>query len=318
MRTAIVGCGTIAEVHAKSLEQVKGCKIIAFSDIKKDRAEYYADRFWGKAYKDFTTMLNEEEPDVLHICTPHYLHVPMAITALKSGAHVFVEKPAVISREQLKELECAVAKANTRLGICFQNRYNKCIQKARALIESGKAGHIIGARGVVTWSRDIDYYQKSDWRGSWDKEGGGVLINQSIHTLDLLQYLLKKPLFVEATISNHHLKNFIEVEDTVEAYIQFEKSIACFYATTAYCTNATPLIELECENMRIRLEDPNITIYHKDGRIERPDLGKGSSLGMNYYGSGHVNCIYDFYNCLRDDRHFPQELSDMRESIRWF
>lgn len=316
MRTAIVGCGTIAEIHAKSLMQMDDCQIVAFADIKPERAEAFASRFGGKTYTDYKEMLAREKPDVLHICTPHYLHVPMTVDALNAGVHVFMEKPPVISWEQLNQLKAAVEQSCARLGLCFQNRYNRCIRKAKELIASGEAGAVLGARGLVTWKRDETYYTESGWRGSWATEGGGALINQSIHTLDLLHFLLGKPLWTDASMSNHHLKGIIEVEDTMEAYVQFEKAPASFYATTAYCTNVPPLIEFECENMRIRVEDPDIAIYYRDGRIERPDLGKLPTLGKSYWGSGHATCIRDFYDCVQTGRHFPQELSDMEDSIR--
>ena len=316
MRAAIVGCGVIADVHAKCLQQMKNCSIVAFADMKKERAEGFAERFGGNVYTDYKEMLKQEKPDVLHICTPHYLHVPMAIAGLEAGVNVFMEKPPVISWEQLKELKAAAARAKGKLGFCFQNRYNLCVLKAKELIESGEAGKILGARGLVTWHRDASYYTGSGWRGSLETEGGGVLINQSIHTLDLLHYILGKPLTAEASMSNHHLKGVIEVEDTMEAYVQFEQGTASFYATTAYCADVPPLIEIACENMRIRMEDPGLTIYHKDGRIEVPDLCKVPVLGKSYYGSGHKSCIGDFYDCVETGRHFPQELVDMEDSIR--
>ena len=316
MRAAIVGCGVIADVHARCLTQIENCSIVAFVDIKKERAEGFAERFGGKVYTDYQEMLAQEKPDVMHICTPHYLHVPMAIAGLKNGVNVFMEKPPVISREQLKDLKAAVAQASGKLGFCFQNRYNLCVGKAKELINSGAAGKVLGARGLVTWRRDASYYTESGWRGSLETEGGGVLINQSIHTMDLLHYMLGKPVAAEASMSNHHLKGVIEVEDTMEAYIQFEQATASFYATTAYCSDVPPLIEIACENMRIRMEDPGLTIYHKDGRVEIPDLCKLPTLGKSYYGSGHMSCIGDYYDCLESGRHYPQELVDMEDSIR--
>ena len=316
IRAAIVGCGVIAEVHAECLTRMDNCSMVAFADIKQERAERFAERFGGKAYTDYQEMLEKERPDVMHICTPHYLHVPMAIAALNARVNVFMEKPPVISHKQLEELKAAEAQARGKLGFCFQNRYNACVCKAKELIDSGAAGKVLGARGLVTWHRDASYYSESGWRGSLETEGGGVLINQSIHTLDLLHYMLGKPLAAEASMSNHHLKGVIEVEDTMEAYVQFEQGTASFYATTAYCADVPPLIEIACENMRIRMEDPKLTIYHKDGRVETPDLCRLPALGKSYYGGGHMSCIGDFYDCVENGSHFPQELSDMEDSIR--
>lgn len=311
MKVAMIGCGIVAQVHAQSIDKLAGHHFVAFADQIKERATAFATTFGGNAYASLEEMIETEAIDVLHICTPHYLHVPMALFALEHGIHVFMEKPPVISKKQLRQL--LDRPKEKQLGICFQNRYNSSIQLVRQLISSGQTGKILGARGLVTWSRDKDYYEKSDWRGKWNTEGGGALINQTIHTMDLLVYLVGKPLSVEATISNHHLKNVIEVEDTMEAYIDFGGISGLFYATTAYCVDKVPIIELDCENMSIRIEDLEVTIHHKNGTIERPEVRSEVYLGKHYWGCGHQVCIADFYECLVENKPFsltPETLED--------
>lgn len=316
MKSVIVGCGGIAAVHAASLSQLGESELVGFADIKKERAENFAAKYGGRAYACLEEMLAQEKPDVMHICTPHYLHVPMAVYGLAHGVHVFMEKPPVISEEQLTQLEKAAAESDRRLGLCFQNRYNPSVQEVKKLLASGKAGRIRGARGLVTWSRGREYYTESGWRGSLATEGGGALINQSVHTLDLLAYFLGTPLAVEAGIQNHHLKGIIEVEDTMEAYIRFSDSTACFYATTAYCDDAPPLIEISCENMTIRIEDLDVTYYYRDGHAEKPEIDRKEALGKSYWGCGHKDCIGDFYRCVRTGERFMQDLPGMMETIR--
>ena len=271
-------------------------------------------------------MLETERPDVLHICTPHYLHVPMAQYALQRGIHVFCEKPPVISEEQLACLEKVVAEGSGRAGFCFQNRYNPSILYVKELLASGKAGKVKGARGIVTWHRDAAYYTESGWRGKLETEGGGALINQSIHTMDLLGVLLGKPVSVEAQTANHHLPGIIEVEDTMEAYIRYENAAACFYATTAYTEDAPPLIEISCENVVIRIEDLDVTLFWRDGsgengrtergRVERPEIVRKQALGKSYWGTGHLDCITDFYRCLKTGERFAQDLDGVRDTVR--
>ncbi len=299
MKAVIVGCGTIAPVHAAVLSGLAGCELAAFADNKKERARQFADTYGGRAYGSLEEMLEAERPDVLHICTPHYLHVPMAVYGLNHGAHVWMEKPPAISRRQFGELQAAAAGSDRRLGICFQNRYNPCVREAKALLESGRAGKILGGRGYTTWMRTREYYTESDWRGKLATEGGGALINQTIHTMDLLVYLMGRPLSVEAGIANHHLKGVAEVEDTMEAWIRFADCTALFYASTAYCDNPPPLIEIACENVTIRIEDPDITCFWKDGHTEKPLVEKNAALGKSYWGSGHAACIADFYHALK-------------------
>lgn len=317
MKSAIAGCGSIAQLHGRILTSWIDTALVGAADTDAQKAEAYAEAWHTNAYTSLEEMLRQEKPDVLHICTPHYLHVPMAEYALAQGIHVFMEKPPVITREQLHSLENAAKNSGARLGLCYQNRYNPSIREARDILTSGRAGKVLGARGIVTWHRDSAYYTDSTWRGRLATEGGGALINQAVHTLDLLQYLLGQPLAVEASIANHHLKNIIEVEDTMEAYIQFEGDVnASFYATTAFCGDVPPLVEIVCEHMKIRIEDLELTLFYPDGRQEKPVLEHREALGKSYWGTGHRDCILDFYRALQTGEEFPLNLSAMTPSIR--
>lgn len=318
-RVGIVGCGGIAEVHASALEQMEQVELCAFADCEGSRAEKFADMYGienAAAYKSMEEMLAEAALDVVHICTPHYLHVPMAVECLKKGCNVFMEKPPAISTEQFTELEQAVRSCEGRLGICFQNRYNSSTLMIDEILQGGSLGEILGARAFVTWSRSADYYTESGWRGTWDKEGGGVLINQSIHTLDLLLRWLGKPIKVEASMSNHHLKGLIQVEDTVEAFLEFEKSKkAVFYATTAYAANPDALLELACENGSVRLEGERVWLRYNDGTEESHNLNSGEGLGKAYWGSSHAACIADFYRCLESKEHYRNDFYSVKNTF---
>ncbi len=314
MKAAIVGCGSIARVHAECVRRLGTHNLVAFADKKKDRAESFAEEYNGKAYGSLEEMLKKENPDVLHICTPHYLHTPMAVHALKQGIHVFMEKPPVITKAQLKELE--EVKSDGKLGFCFQNRYNPSIIQVKKLLASGEPGNLIGARGIVTWNRSGSYYTDSDWRGRLATEGGGALINQSVHTLDLLAYFLGTPISVDATMANHHLKGLIEVEDMMEAYVHFEGNrTACFYSTTAYCADRPPLIELDCDNMIIRIEDMEVTCYDRNREVKKLPVENKEVLGKSYWGAGHRDCILDFYDSIIKKRRFSLDLNGIRETI---
>ena len=176
-KSAIVGCGGIAQVHAKALRDGDYAELAACADIRPERAETMAQQYGGKAYSSLEEMLDGEAIDVLHICTPHSLHTPMAKEAVRRGIQVFTEKPPVISREQWAEFS-ALGEGKVRVGICFQNRYNRSVRYLEELLASGKPGKVLGARAFVTWRRDAPYYTESGWRGSLQTEGGGVLINQ--------------------------------------------------------------------------------------------------------------------------------------------
>ncbi|MDO4458558.1 MAG: Gfo/Idh/MocA family oxidoreductase [Clostridia bacterium] len=315
IKTAIAGCGGIAQVHAAILNGINNVELCSFCDIITERAESMAEKYGGKVYTSIEDMLNSEKIDVLHICLPHYLHVPVAVSALKKEIKVFMEKPPCISPEQLKELY--EVQTDKTLALCFQNRYNACVQYAKKLIDSGESGRVKGCRGYVTWHREAPYYTESGWRGKLDTEGGGALINQSVHTLDLMTYLTGKPVRAEASIQNHHLKGVIEVEDMMEAYIEYEGgAVGSFYATTAYHTDEIPIIEIDCENMKLRLEDPELTIYYPDGRREKPELEVNKALGKSYWGASHGICIESFYKALEEGRSFDTCLDKVMDTAR--
>lgn len=316
MRIGIVGCGSIAATHAMCISKIQGLELTAYADSKLSRAEGFVGEYGGRAYSSMEEMLEKEKLDAVHICTPHYLHTPMAICGLSHDVHVFLEKPPVITGEQLVKLKEAVGASKKQLGLCLQNRYNPSVVKAKELIESGQAGKVLGARGIVTWNREEEYYTQSDWRGRLETEGGGVLINQSVHTLDLLHYLVNEPArSIDAVIANHHLKGVIEVEDMMSAYIRYPEAVVCFYATTAYNTDSAPIIEVNCEHMVIRIEDLNITLYHKNKEPERLSMEGKKGYGKGYWGAGHEDCIRDFYNSIGRDQEFGLSLSRVEGTI---
>lgn len=315
MKAAIVGCGAIAQVHKQVLLSLPEAKLIACCDIRRDKAEAFAASCGLRTYTDIETMLERERPDVVHLCVPHPLHTPLAALCVRRGIHVFMEKPPVVSREQWTQLE-GLEEAQGRVGICFQNRYNASVQAARALLGSSAVGAVLGARAFLTWHRDAAYYASGSWRGAWKTEGGGVLINQAIHTLDLLVYLLGKPQSVQSHMSNHSLQQEIEVEDTLEANICFQSGIhALFYATNAYCTNAPVLLEIPCEKATLRMEGDGLTILRHDGTQEQMHFDSEKPLGKDYWGNGHYTCIRDFYRCVQKGIPYQNDIASTRDTM---
>lgn len=316
MKVGLVGCGSIGRVHAMAINNIKGAQLCACADIKSEKARIFSDRYTGgqaAVYPDLEAMLSQEELDLVHICTPHMCHVPMAITVLQKGLHAFMEKPPAIGRPEFEQLKAVQAASCTRLGICFQNRYNEATVKVTELVAGGTFGNLRGGRAFVTWNRDASYYTGSEWRGRLALEGGGVLMNQSIHTLDLLLMWMGAPVMVEASMQNHHLKEYIEVEDTIEAYLTFTKGDnpvrAVFYATNTYVSDEPVFVELSFDGGFIRLEGDHI--WYKDSTHQKPEYwqaGRQETLGKDYWGSGHAACIRDFYQCLAEGKPYQNDL----------
>lgn len=188
VNAAIIGGGAIHAIHAEALQQLPNVRLraIAETDINKGRqlAALYDCHF----YHDYREMLWDDAIDVVHICTPHYLHKPMILAALAAGKHVFCEKPAVMRALDVAEIETALAHARGKLGICYQNRLNPTSLAMKQQLQEGVIGKMLAMKAVLTWSRGGSYYTASPWRGKSATEGGCLLINQAIHTLDLMQW----------------------------------------------------------------------------------------------------------------------------------
>lgn len=310
-QVGIVGCGGISQVHAAVLTQLPEVNLIACADIRMERAQAMAEKTGCHAYASLEEMLENEKLDAVHLCVPHYLHAPMALQIAQKGIAVFTEKPPIMIRSQWEMLKEAADLVP--LGICFQNRYNPNVKEAERLLAKGCYGKLLGARAFVTWHREAPYYQDSGWRGTWATEGGGVLINQSIHTLDLLVRFIGPVSQVQAHMANDHLQNIIEVEDTVSARLIAGDRTALFYATTAYLCDSPVLIELQLEKAVLRLENDALDIITKEGR-QTLTFSTPETLGKGYWGNGHGTCIADFYRSLHEHTPYQNDLASVKET----
>ncbi len=306
MKVSLVGCGGISKTHIKVITNLDEAQLISVADINFDRAKKVESDTGAKAYASLDDLLSGEKPDVLHICTPHYLHVPMALKALEAGIHVLIEKPCATSLKDLETLRQAQLKTGLHVGTCFQNRYNRsALQLKRMLADTGEYGRLLGARGFVTWRRDAEYYA-DDWHGTLDKECGGVLINQAIHTLDMMQYAGGGLRAVTGNISNDHLKGITEVEDTASALLEFSGNTkGVFYATVANSADSPVFMEFICEKATLRIEGDCLYKVLKGGKIEAVGgFEEKDYPGKACWGTGHNALIGDFYASITENRPF--------------
>lgn len=306
MKISLVGCGGISSAHIDAIQNSQDAQLISVADIELERAKKVAEETGAVPYASLDAMLDAEKPDVLHICTPHYLHTSMALDALDRGIHVLIEKPCAVNLQELEALRTAQKKTGLKVGTCFQNRYNpSALHLQKLLQDEGKYGKVLSARGFVTWQRGQNYYS-DDWHGTLDKECGGVLINQAIHTLDMLQYVTGGITAVTGHTSNDHLQDVIEVEDTASAVLEFVGGAGgVFYATTAYTADAPVLIEFKCEKVVFRIEGDNLYEIEEGGKIIAiKSVEPKDYPGKACWGSGHVALICDFYASILQDRPF--------------
>ena len=300
-RVALIGCGRVARVHAGALARSPEAVLAVAVDIRRERAEAFAAQYGCEAETDWERVLTRADIDAVEICTPHYLHAPMTIAAAKAGKHILTEKPMALSVTDADAMIQAAEENGVTLGVIFQNRYNTASQAARQAVDSGEIGAIRGARAFLTWNRSDEYYSHSDWKGTWDKEGGGVLIDQAIHTIDLVQWLMGPAAELHATYDTRD-HDVINVDDVAEATIRFQNgALASIYANCLYPYDADVFVEIVGEKGLIRIikdvayiKVGNVT--HTVEPVADPDQ---PTLGPGYWGQSHAKQINDFFRSVR-------------------
>ena len=226
----IIGAGTIADFHARAIESLPNARLVGISGSNYTKASYLADKYNCKAFTSYEEMLRSDEIEIVTIANPSGAHMEPSIEAARNGKHVICEKPLDISLERIDKMIEAHVNAGTYLGGIFNYRFNDTIQLLKSAIDKKRFGIITHASIEIPWWRNEDYY-KSSWRGTWKLDGGGALMNQSIHMVDILQHLLGPIESLHAYIAT--LGHAIEVEDTATAILKFKnKALGSIYGST--------------------------------------------------------------------------------------
>jgi predicted dehydrogenase len=253
----IIGGGNISETHARAALEIKGVELVAFYGKNQEKTARLGQLYGGTAYDSLPAFLEHEPMDVVIIGSPSGLHAEHGIAAARRGLHVLVEKPLDITTERADELISECARAGVKLGVCFQDRVAPDFCRLKQLIEAGQLGKPILVSGRVKWYRPPEYYGGPRFRGTWLLDGGGALMNQAIHTLDSLLWLMGDVTCVSAkAITALHE---IEVEDTVVATLEFANgAIGTLEATTSVYPGYQRRIELSGSEGTLILEHDRI------------------------------------------------------------
>lgn len=292
----VVGCGKVSVVHIDALLLCSNANFYGVCDIDESKTRECLKEHQVKVFNSFDDVLADENIDCVHICTPHYLHTPMAIKALKAGKDVVLEKPAAISAEELETLKKAVDESGNRLCLMFQNRLNDSIVKLKEIV-SGIDKTPEGVCGFLTWDRDADYYNSAEWRGTWSQEGGALMINQAIHLVDMIVYIGGAVDGIEAHISNKNLRGIIEAEDTAEMLMYFKSGMrGCFYASNAFTTSCPYRLEIVYDDVTYRYADGCLYEIKSDGDVNIIAKDNREYAGKACWGSSHAKEIEKFYS----------------------
>ena len=302
LRVGVIGCGRISVMHFVSIGSIDEVELVACCDIKKERADAAAKEYGVKAYTSYEEMLDTENLDAVHLCLPHHLHCKVAIAAFERGVHVLTEKPMDIDYASAENAVKRAKELGVTFGVIFQCRYNNSAKLVKDAVTSGRLGKVISARSTLTWTRPDDYYASSDWKGTWDKEGGGVVIDQAIHSIDLTRWVIDSEVeSVSCSMANRGHK-LVDVEDSAEGLVTFKNGVKYgFYCMNNYGCDEPIEIRLLCEKGRVVFGYDDALITYNDGTTEsaHQDENKLSYKGgKDYWGIHHVKQIRQFYNAL--------------------
>lgn len=307
---AVIGLG-MGRAHAKYASQAEGCKLLAVSDIDTTRGKAAADEFHCDAHTDYHEMLKRDDIDVVSVCTPSGTHAGVAIDVARAGKHVLCEKPLDITLQKIDAMIRACRENGVKLGGIFQSRFSPANQKVKQAVDSGRLGRLITANAQVKWYRKQEYYT-GRWQGTWAMDGGGSLMNQSIHTVDLFQWIMGpvRSVFAKTGVFAHT----IETEDLGVALLTFENgAIGSFIGTTCAYPGLDTTVQVHGENGSIYLADGKIATWKIKGDNEKEEEAE---VVAEYGRQSNVSAEAGRPAAVPTDS-FLMQIQDMVDSVRY-
>jgi predicted dehydrogenase len=321
LRYGMIGAGVVASMHLPAIAELAGVELVGISDLDQAQAEARAAEAGCPAFVDHRELL-ALEPDVVVVCTTHPSHPPLTIEALEAGAHVLVEKPIAVEARDADTMIDAAERAGRLLGVCFQQRFRPVIATARALVADGELGELVRVSIVDPLYRPNRYYASADWRGTWAGEGGGVLMNQAPHTLDLLCHLAGPP--TKAWGLSRRRSQPMEAEDTATALVEYDNGAVGTLAVSTVEPGVQRIelvgdrgrIEIVGESLAFQRFDPPISEHLPAdvGMFEQPEIVSEDVVLLE--GAGHHFDVHrDFAAAVRTGSALRVPASDARWSL---
>lgn len=266
----IVGCGMISRFHAKAVADIRGAKVVACQDAFPQAADKLAAELGCTAYHDLDALLADPDVEVVTICTPSGLHMEPAVAAAKAGKHIIVEKPLDITLKRCDSMIDAAKKAGVVLSTIFPSRFHESSQLVKQAIDKGRFGRLTMGDAYVKWFRTQEYYDGGAWRGTWKLDGGGALMNQAVHSVDLLLWFMGPAIEVTAyTATLAHQR--IEVEDVAAATVRFANgALGVIEASTATWPGELKRLEIsgDAGSAIVREEDLAVWKFAKETKAD--------------------------------------------------
>lgn len=326
MRTfgfGVVGLGSIAKAHLDAIDKLPNARLVGVTSHSPGKAEVAARQHQVKAYPDVASMLLDPEVEVVCVTTPSGTHLEPALAAARAGRHVIVEKPLEVTVERARAIVRAADAAGVKLATIFMSRFSDAHQHLKRSVEEGKLGRMLQGDAYVKWYRSQAYYDSAAWRGTWALDGGGALMNQAIHQLDLLLWLMGPvaEVFAYTATLNHER---LEVEDTLVAVLRFESgALGSISAATSLYPGQPKVLELHGTAGTVRMKDDGVDLWQladltdgEQAEVLRRYSGQASGtfadpMAMSF--DNHRRQIHDFLQAIGTD---AAPLVDGREGLR--
>lgn len=304
MGFAIIGTGVIAPLHATAIKLIPEAELVSVVDVNEEKAREFQKKFEStKSYTSLEDCLQDEAVDIVCICTPSGTHGNLAVRAAEAGKHILCEKPLEIQKDKMTAMINACRQAKVKLGVVYQRRLMGPTMKAKRMVEEGIFGKMTLADAHLKYYRDQAYYDSAGWRGTWEMDGGGALMNQGVHGIDLIQWFnggIKKIFARAATMSRN-----IEVEDTAVALVEYNNGAfgTIQGSTLAYPSQMTRF-ELCGDEGTVIFDDKNIlTCETLAGKVNQNDWKlEDDHVIPEVRSPGHYRYVYDMIRAVQEDR----------------
>jgi len=284
---AIIGTGSIAGIHAQAISEIKNATLLGVFSKTKEKASVFAQSYNCKVYDSLDELLKIDGLDIVCICTPSGAHMQPALKSIEAGKHCLIEKPLEVNLDKCDKIITAAKLKNVKVAVVYPARFYPVGKEVKVALDSQRFGNLVLGSAYVKWSRDEKYYASAAWRGTWELDGGGALINQAIHSVDMLQWYMGPVESVQAITGNLKHKN-IEVEDTVVAILRFQNgALGTIECSTAVYPGTYRKIEIMGTKGTVVIEDNSLLQWQFETETEK-DSDIREIISGNYLSKGGV------------------------------
>ena len=317
----IIGCGVISNWHARAINASNGGYLVGAVDVKPEYSEAFCKNFNIRQFMTVEEMLSCPDIDIVCVCTPSGFHAKYALMAIEAGKHVLCEKPLALNTADCDKIIAARTHMNVRAGVVSQSRFCETTKIMKQMIGEGKLGRVVTADLFMKYYRSQEYYDSSKWRGTWELDGGGALMNQGIHGVDALLTIMG-PVKTVYGMARTLARN-IEVEDTASAVLEFANgALGIVQGTTSILPGYPRLIEISGTHGTIACTEDGFTKWDIDGEEVPENIKLGEDLPMSGANDpqsigieGHIFQINDFIESVKYDRRPTVDLREGRRAI---